>query len=266
MKKYLILLITIALLAVMFAGCASSKPITVTSTPTQDPIIGVWRYTDKIGYDDRFMFNADGTFAESTPPGYSGSPKGQKGSVIPGTWSAMGGNSYACTQPVESFTVTFDPINIAISDSRYPLLAHTRYSGDLDTQEPISYPAYVATPKSQPYESMTHEQLMSSAVPVTYENLYRNNEDYVGKLVLIKGQVIQVGSNYLRVATKPLKQGKGYSGDIVYVNSDTRKIMDDDYVDIYGVVDGMKTYTTVLGVEVILPEITSKYLLYEKGD
>jgi hypothetical protein len=111
------------------ASASTSTPIsTPVVVPVQDPIIGVWKYSASTGYDNRYRFNADGTFVESV---YS--PSTMVTYAFSGTWSAQGGNSYACrmTATGTTFTIIYNPTQKAIYDTLYPSLLLTPYSGDV---------------------------------------------------------------------------------------------------------------------------------------
>lgn len=86
--------------------------VPATATPTsavissQNSIIGVWRIIDASGYDERFRFNADGTYLESLSP----SPTSQTLNYY-GTWSPQGSISYQLRNKVlgEVETYVYDP-------------------------------------------------------------------------------------------------------------------------------------------------------------
>lgn len=107
---------------------------------------------------------------------------------------------------------------------------------------------------------LTVNQLKSTAIVVPYDDLFRNNEQYIGKIVKIQGKIIQSqnsGSDYVfRVSTKP----EYYYEDLIYLNYNGPRFIEGDIVDIWGKVDGLKTYTAVLGNSVTIPEITSNHL------
>lgn len=130
MKKYLVFLIAVALVAVMFAGCTSPAP---TINPQQDPIIGVWRINDTPGLDHRYQFNADGTWVYS----WLYSTKN-------GTWNAQWGNSYALHHPYQGgewvSTIKYDPARNCIYDTRYPAVLLTPYQGNIASASPAPTP------------------------------------------------------------------------------------------------------------------------------
>ena len=66
-----------------------SGPLPVTGPPSLKLIIGVWRNYDS-GNDDRYRFNADGTWASSFSTTYYKEIYYDRG-----TWKNQGGNSYS---------------------------------------------------------------------------------------------------------------------------------------------------------------------------
>ena len=104
-------------------------------------------------------------------------------------------------------------------------------------------------------------QIKNNAHNIPYDDLFRNNENYVGKTVYFRGKIIQMaplfGDNYVfRVATKS-SQYLGYIEDVVYVNYKGSRFLEGDTIDLWAKVDGLKTYTAVLGNPVSVPELTA---------
>jgi len=104
--------------------------VLVTPTPTvaraQDPIIGVWRYSNS-GYDYRYRFNADGTYAYSN---YYTDGKGTF--VFYGTWNVQGGNSYTLKRENGNLeTIIYDPVRNTFYNTKYTPLLYTPYQGDV---------------------------------------------------------------------------------------------------------------------------------------
>lgn len=102
-------------------------------------------------------------------------------------------------------------------------------------------------------------QIKQEALNVTYDTLFRNNERYIGKTIYFKGQIVQIQeistNNYiLRVATKESSFGS-YFEDVIFVNYEGKRLLEDDIIEIWGKVEGLKSYTAVLGNEVTIPEM-----------
>lgn len=119
---------------------------------------------------------------------------------------------------------------------------------------------------------MSQDEIISNSIEVPYEDLFRYNEKYVGKIVHIKGQVLQVSETgtddfVVRLATKD--SGYGYYDDIVWVEfrNTNERILEDDMLDVYGEVIGIQTYTAVLGNEVSLPAVVTRVCsIMDKGE
>ncbi len=115
------------------------------------------------------------------------------------------------------------------------------------------------TPTQPP--SMSLAEIKSSAINENYDDLMRNNENYIGKIVYYRGKILQVqevysGEYVLRVATKK-EEYIGYSGDTIWVNYKGKRLLEDDIIDIWGKVKGLKTYSAILGNAITIPEIDS---------
>jgi hypothetical protein len=92
----------------------------------------------------------------------------------------------------------------------------------------------------------------------------RNNENYIGTIVYYRGGISQVqqvsGDNYvLRIATKE-SEYLGYMDDVIWVNYQGTRLLEDDIVDVWGKVIGLKSYTAVLGNEITIPDLNSLHL------
>ena len=79
-------------------------------------------------YDNRYRFNANGTYAES----FLISTAEKKAIFSRGTWSAQGGNSYVLHETDgNSTSFIYVPAKKAIYETGYPLEFLTRYQGDV---------------------------------------------------------------------------------------------------------------------------------------
>ena len=116
------------------------------------------------------------------------------------------------------------------------------------------------TASAVPTPVLTFAELKANASIVTYEELYRNNETYQGDLVYLKGEVIQVltegnsDSYVLRVSIT--KSTFGYDDPVLVHYTGPVRPLDDDIVELVGNVKGLRTYESVLGGQITIPEIT----------
>lgn len=117
------------------------------------------------------------------------------------------------------------------------------------------------TTKTKPPESssctLLPEQIKSYAIEVTYEDLMRYNENYVGKIVHYKGPVVQIvesDSFLLLAVTKTLLTWD----DLIWIDLDHydgERLLKGDVIDLWGRVKGLKSYETVVGNTATIPEI-----------
>jgi len=107
--------------------------------------------------------------------------------------------------------------------------------------------------------TMSIPEIKAASINISYDELMRNNSNYVGKIVYFRGQIVQViegGSDFysFRVSTKNQGYGMYYDNEI-YLNYKGSRLLEKDIIDIWGYVKGLMTYTTVLGAQVTLPEL-----------
>ena len=101
-----------------------------------------------------------------------------------------------------------------------------------------------------------------------YKDIARNPNNYEGKKAKFTGKVIQVQEGTLETVllVDVTKDKYGYYDDTMYVtyfpSSDYEsRILEDDIITIYGELAGIKTYETVLGASVSIPQIDAKYIV-----
>ena len=143
----------------------------------------------------------------------------------------------------------------------------------LGNESAIEIPAAVS---SSPEQADAHESLeteIASAITVPYDELFRNNEDYVGKIVRYVGQIAQTQETTcllclertyaLRLLVTP--QGYGIWSDAIWVDyTPTERFLDEDIVTVWGKVTGLESYIAVLGNEITIPKIEA--LAVKLGD
>jgi len=107
----------------------------------------------------------------------------------------------------------------------------------------------------------------TQAVAIPYDDLFRYNEQHIGKTVRYVGKVLQVQEKeclilcdeddkgyVLRVAVT--KGSYGFWDDPIWVDtSGTQRFLEDDIVTVWGVVEGLQKYTAVLGNQVTIPKL-----------
>ena len=92
---------------------------------------------------------------------------------------------------------------------------------------------------------------------ITYKQLARTPDDYVGEKVKFKGKVVQVmegdGETQIRLAVD------GNYDNIIYGAYDSSivssRVLEDDYITIMGVSGGLLTYTSTMGGDITIPSV-----------
>jgi len=115
------------------------------------------------------------------------------------------------------------------------------------------------TPAIPPTPTLTVAQIKDNArSDISYDSLARSTEQYVGAVVEYSGKVIQVIEQSPQSYTLRVNITKGEYEiwkDTVLVRYKGPRLLEDDIVHFWGRVKGRRTYTTVLGAAVTLPEI-----------
>lgn len=115
---------------------------------------------------------------------------------------------------------------------------------------------------------ISKEDYQAQCKEYSYKELARNPNQYKGEKVKFTGKVIQVQESWgnsviLRVDVT--KDEYGLWDDTIYVDykykdENESKILDDDIISIYGEFKGQKTYATVLGSSMSIPQIEAQYI------
>lgn len=95
---------------------------------------------------------------------------------------------------------------------------------------------------------------------VTFENLNNTPDEFKGKGIKIKGEVIQVLENDLRISID------GDIDKIIYAVKDSdSSIAEGDYVEVLGTANGKYTYETVMGSEMTIPFVNIDSISVREG-
>ncbi len=102
---------------------------------------------------------------------------------------------------------------------------------------------------------------MRNAANVTAAQLYNGSGELIGKPVEMTGEVIQTGDGQIRIADVNLDEygyNQGTTQDVL-VNGKTTDLTlyENDIVVVYGIFKGQTSYTTVLGANRNVPEISN---------
>ncbi|MEN3009069.1 hypothetical protein [Pseudothermotoga sp.] len=113
------------------------------------------------------------------------------------------------------------------------------------------------------------EQFKATCEEISYDELARDTERYVGKRVTLTGEVIQVlekGNNVIMRVNVTKKDAFlfSYWTDTILVEytrpPNESRILEEDIVQLWGTVKGRITYKAIFGQEVTLPAVDAKYI------
>ena len=104
----------------------------------------------------------------------------------------------------------------------------------------------------------------------TYKDVARSPQDYDGKKAYFTGKVIQVLESGDKVALRVnvTKGDYGIYKDTLYVyyerkSVDEQRILEDDIITMWGELDGLETYESVLGQSISIPKFNLQYYKIE---
>ena len=100
---------------------------------------------------------------------------------------------------------------------------------------------------------------------VSYDDLFGNNTDFVGEITYYKGRAAHpsymYGDTYafqIEVTENPISMD---GVKWIWVNhAESRVLEEGDIVDVYGTVKGIKSYTSLRGETIEVPEIDALYI------
>jgi hypothetical protein len=122
------------------------------------------------------------------------------------------------------------------------------------------------TSKEKPYLTQTcipsKELIKSSAINVSYDDLFRYNERYVDETIYFRGEIIQAieESGHFDLIISTDNWLDTYFDDELLVSYQGQRVLEGDIVDVWGTVKGLYTYTSVLGAPITVPDIIAKHL------
>ncbi len=97
---------------------------------------------------------------------------------------------------------------------------------------------------------------------ITYDQLARTPDDYLGKMVKFSGVVLQVSEAGDNIAIRMSTKGK-YDNVIMAIIPQkllSARILEDDKITVYGLSSGIYTYTAVRGNEISIPSVVVEKL------
>ena len=128
-------------------------------------------------------------------------------------------------------------------------------------------PAAAKGPAPTATATLTPAEWQAAAKTVGFEELARDTEAWVGKLVHLRGKVVQVseaGSSGAVLRVNMTEDSNGYWADTVWVEypgyGPGQRVLEDDLIEFVAQIDGREKYQAILGQEITLPGMTAMWL------
>jgi Leucine-rich repeat (LRR) protein len=177
--------------------------------------------------------------------------------------------------PNQSSTTTLS----AISESRTPT-QHTQSA--IQTRSPSVREAGAQNPTasltSVHVQEPSFDQLKSSSTRISYDDLFRNNERHVGKLVYFTGEIVQVveadeggflGSILeafsdsdrkdeprFQLRVNVTQNAQKYWEDTMFLIYDGKRLLEGDIIEFVGTVIPLVTYESIFGQRITIPGVS----------
>ncbi len=164
-----------------------------------------------------------------------------------------------------------------IKDEEIPQKAHTPGNWEITSQPTATTKGRKVqkcsvcggTVQEEEFEKSAEEikaDYKSNCATYTYNEISRNPENYRGKYAHFKGEIIQSiesGDSYtFRVDITKTSYGWTDTILVTYTKKEATesRLLEDDVVNIYGILAGTHTYETVMGNEMTIPLLMAEYI------
>ena len=107
-------------------------------------------------------------------------------------------------------------------------------------------------------EEMLAEIRANAMYNIDYRDLMRNIENYKEKSMKFHGKIVQVQSHRndrytFRIATR--EGSFSFNEDVILASFQGERFLEDDIVEGYAVIKGLRTYNAILGNQITVPEV-----------
>lgn len=120
-----------------------------------------------------------------------------------------------------------------------------------------------SSPSSQLASASIDEVKAEAISDLDYDELFRNNSEYVGKVVHYVGEVVQIqegsGNSYVMRANVTENES-GFWEDDIFLSYSGDRVLENDIIEFWGEVKGVRKYDTVLGSSRSIPDIAVLHL------
>ncbi|MFH0962106.1 MAG: hypothetical protein V1820_05495 [archaeon] len=121
-------------------------------------------------------------------------------------------------------------------------------------------------PAETGYCNETVDEIKAWALNISYDDVVRHNEDYVGKTLYYQGGIRQVvdwkDGYHLLVGTR--KVNNTYSEDLLWVGYVGERLLDEDVIDLWASAGELIVLRTASGGQLTAPEMTALHVVLVK--
>ena len=123
----------------------------------------------------------------------------------------------------------------------------------------------VSTEVSVQCTTLSEATYKAQCESISYDELARNDQSYLGRKIKFRGKVIQVmGTDSATMRIEVTEDSYGLWDDVVMVGYDYKegqsKFLEDDIVTFYGEYKGLYSYTSVMGATITVPSCNALYI------
>ena len=123
----------------------------------------------------------------------------------------------------------------------------------------------VSTEASVQCTTLSEATYKAQCESISYDELARNDQSYLGRKIKFRGKVIQVmGTDSATMRIEVTEDSYGLWDDVVMVGYDYKegqsKFLEDDIVTFYGEYKGLYSYTSVMGATITVPSCNALYI------
>ncbi|MBQ7898144.1 MAG: hypothetical protein IJ323_06940 [Clostridia bacterium] len=155
------------------------------------------------------------------------------------------------------------------------VLIFLAYIGSNEEEDETSNNSYSGEEEQTVFEeNIDYEEVVldeseykSKCCVVYYDDISRYPSNYEGVMAVFTGQVIQVqeSGNNVILRVDVTEEDFGFWTDTIYVdyqkkNANEGRVLVDDIITMYGTLNGIKSYTTVMNSQVSIPHFLAEYI------
>lgn len=114
---------------------------------------------------------------------------------------------------------------------------------------------------------ISKEEYIVTCIELPYEDVARNPNKYIDTNAVFTGKVVQVqeNNNNIMFRVDVTKNAYGIWSNTIYVDyrrktENESRILENDIITIYGKMNGIKNYTSVMGNQISIPHIIAEYI------